>query len=391
MLSAWAGHLGQGRQPAGSPLGVYLHVPFCATRCGYCDFTTYTAEELGREAPISRGTYADAVIAEIEALREALGSRPAATVFLGGGTPTLLDPGRLARILDAAGAAFPRDRDAEVSVEANPDSVDEAALARLREAGFTRVSFGVQSLDATALAVLERTHTPGRALQAIAEARRAGFEHVSADLIYGTPGETDDALRRSLEGVLDAGIDHLSAYSLIVERGTRLAARVRRGEIPAPDDDVMAERYAIVDAAADSAGLTWYEVSNWARPGAECRHNMGYWRGHDWVGFGPGAHSHVRGLRWWNAKNPAAYAERISRSEAPVAGFEVVDDDQQAMEAIMLGLRLREGIAENSVGENRADDVRELIAEGLIERVGTRIAITDRGRLLADAVVRRLA
>lgn len=368
------------------PLGFYVHVPFCATRCGYCDFNTYTAEELGAGA--SRSTYADTVISEIRWARSQVrDDRPVSTVFVGGGTPTLLGAGDLVRILDAIDAEFGLEPGAEVTTEANPDSVSPAMLQELRDGGFTRVSFGVQSLARHVLEVLERTHTPGRALEAIAEARAAGFAHVSADLIYATPGESDEDLAASVAAVLDAGVDHLSAYSLIVEDGTRLAARVRRGDLPAPDDDVAADRYRIIDAMASAAGLEWYEVSNWARPGSECRHNLGYWSDADWWGAGPGAHGHLDGRRWWNLKHPAAYARALAEGQSPLAGEESVDDAGRALEQVMLGVRIRAGIPRAGLP---ADAVAELAGEGLIEASGDRIVLTSSGRLLADAVVRRL-
>lgn len=369
------------------PLGFYVHVPFCASRCGYCDFNTYTAEELG--AGVSRTTYADTVIDEIRwARRQVTEDRPVTTVFFGGGTPTLLGAADLVRILAVIRTEFGLDAEAEVTTEANPDSVDPGMLADLRDGGFTRVSFGVQSVAPRVLATLDRTHTPGRALQAIAEARAAGFGHVSADLIYATPGETHEDLQDSVDAVLDAGIDHLSAYSLIVEDGTRLAARVRRGELPPPDDDVAAERYRLVDAAAQRAGLRWYEVSNWSRPGSECRHNLGYWRNADWWGVGPGAHGHMDGRRWWNLKHPAAYAQAVAQGLPAVAGEEVVDAEGRALERIMLGMRLREGLAISGLPRAEVD---RLSSEGLIEMSADRIALTSSGRLLADAVVRRLS
>ena len=368
------------------PLGFYVHVPFCATRCGYCDFNTYTAEELGAGA--SRSTYADTVISEIRWARSQVrDDRPVSTVFVGGGTPTLLGAGDLVRILDAIDEEFGLESGAEVTTEANPDSVSPAMLQELREGGFTRVSFGVQSLAPHVLEVLERTHTPGRALEAIAEARAAGFAHVSADLIYATPGETDEDLAASVAALLDAGVDHLSAYSLIVEDGTRLAARVRRGDLPAPDDDVAADRYRVVDAMASAAGLEWYEVSNWARPGSECRHNLGYWKDADWWGAGPGAHGHLDGRRWWNLKHPAAYARALAEGQPPLAGEETVDEEGRALEQVMLGVRIRAGIPREGLPE---DAVGRLASEGLIEASGDRIVLTSSGRLLADAVVRRL-
>lgn len=368
------------------PLGFYVHVPFCASRCGYCDFNTYTAEELG--GGVSRSTYAETVIEEIRWARgQVPDDRPVSTVFVGGGTPTLLGAGDLVRILAVIRAEFGLEPDAEVTTEANPDSVSPAMLEELLAGGFTRVSFGVQSLAPHVLATLERTHTPGRALEVITEARAAGFDRVSADLIYATPGETDDDLRDSVRAVLDAGVDHVSAYSLIVEEGTRLAARVRRGELPAPDDDVAAERYRLIDSMASGAGLEWYEVSNWARPGSECRHNLGYWSDSDWWGAGPGAHGHLDGRRWWNLKHPTAYARAVAEGVAPVAGEEWVDETGRELERVMLGLRTRGGIDRAGLPEAAVQALEE---EGLIDASDSRVRLTAEGRLLADAVVRRL-
>ncbi len=380
------GHAEHNDRVLSRPLGFYVHVPFCASRCGYCDFNTYTAEELG--GGVSRSTYAETVIEEIRWARgQVPGDRPVSTVFVGGGTPTLLGAGDLVRILAVIRAEFGLEPDAEVTTEANPDSVSPAMLEELLAGGFTRVSFGVQSLAPHVLATLERTHTPGRALEVITEARAAGFDRVSADLIYATPGETDDDLRDSVRAVLDAGVDHVSAYSLIVEEGTRLAARVRRGELPAPDDDVAAERYRLIDSMASGAGLEWYEVSNWARPGSECRHNLGYWSDSDWWGAGPGAHGHLDGRRWWNLKHPTAYARAVAEGVAPVAGEEWVDETGRELERVMLGLRTRGGIERAGLPEVAVQALEE---EGLIDASDSRVRLTAEGRLLADAVVRRL-
>ena len=386
------GSLPEGTLVDSRPLSLYVHVPFCATRCGYCDFTTYTAEELGGGA--SRDSYADDGIAEVRLARRVLGSAelPVRTVFLGGGTPTLLPAADLGRILAAIDSEFGLAPGAEVTTEANPDSVDARSLADLREAGFTRVSFGMQSVVPHVLAMLERTHSPGRALAAVGEARAAGFEHVSLDLIYGTPGETADDWRRSVEAAAAADVDHVSAYALVVEDGTRLAARVRRGEVPLPDDDVAAECYEVADEAFGAVGLDWYEVSNWARPGGECRHNMAYWRGDHWWGVGPGAHSHVDGVRWWNVRHPAEYARRLRAGESPGAGRELLDHESRESERVLLGIRLREGLALDDL-PGRMPVVNELLAEGLLQpgaAVAGSAVLTLRGRLLADLVVRRL-
>ncbi|MES9541153.1 radical SAM family heme chaperone HemW [Actinomadura sp. NPDC000600] len=373
------------------PFAFYVHVPFCVTRCGYCDFNTYTATELGPGA--SRDSYADTAIREVRMARRVLGEAdlPVETVFVGGGTPTLLAPDDLGRVLAAIDAEFGLAPGAEVTTEANPESVDEAYIGKLREAGFTRVSYGMQSAREHVLAVLERAHTPGRVPQVVEWTRKAGFEHINLDLIYGTPGETDDDWRGSLEAALAAEPDHVSAYALIVEEGTRLAAQVRRGELTAPDDDAMADRYLIADELLSAHGLHWYEISNWAAdPRAACRHNMLYWTGADWWGVGPGAHSHVGGTRWWNVKHPAAYAARLAEGTTPAHAREILTDEDRHIERVMLELRLAQGCPTNLLDDEAA---RSLIDEGLIEPAPYeqgRAVLTLKGRLLADAVVRAL-
>ena len=271
--------------------GFYVHVPFCASRCGYCDFNTYTAPELAGSTGVDRATFAEHLAGEVGFARRVLGDRdvPVRTVFVGGGTPTLLAPDALGSVLRRIDAEFGLAPEAEVTLEANPDSVDMGSLARLREVGFTRISFGMQSAVPHVLAVLDRTHTPGGALRAVADARSAGFDQISLDLIYGTPGESLADWQSTVEAALSAQVGHISAYALIVEPGTRLAAAVRRGAIGAPDDDLMADMYDLADEAFSDAGLPWYELSNWAVPGQECRHNVAYWRGDDWWGVGPGS------------------------------------------------------------------------------------------------------
>ena len=306
---------------SGRRLSAYVHVPVCASRCGYCDFNTYTAAELGAQPGSSREAYLQALAGEVALARRTLGpdAPPLQTVFFGGGTPTLLPADELGGLLGRLRDAFGLAPDAEVTTEANPDSVTPASLAALREAGFTRLSFGMQSAVPHVLATLERTHTPGRALDAVRWAREAGFASISLDLIFGTPGESRADWQASVDAALAAGPDHVSAYSLIVEDGTRFAARVRRGELAAPDEDDLADKYELADAAFAAAGLEWYEISNWARPGHACRHNLAYWHGDDWWGFGPGAHSHVDGVRSWNVKHPRGYAERLAAGLAPTA------------------------------------------------------------------------
>jgi putative oxygen-independent coproporphyrinogen III oxidase len=376
------------------PFGVYVHVPFCASRCGYCDFTTYTATELGGTA--SQATYADDAIAEVRLARRVLGDveLPVDTVFFGGGTPTLLPPHDLTRILDAIGTEFGLVPDVEVTTEANPESVDQRALSQLRAAGFTRISFGMQSAREHVLATLDRVHTPGRATSAVADAHAAGFRHVNLDLIYGTPGETADDWRASLDAAIETGPDHISAYALVVEEGTRMAARVRRGELAAPDDDVLADRYLVADEALTAAGFHWYEVSNWATDdAARCRHNDGYWRGGNWWGVGPGAHSHVGGVRWWNARHPTPYAEALAANRSPAAGRETLTPEQRNVERVMLELRTREGLALEGLHHSATTAARAAVGDKLLEQTAYdngRAVRTLRGRLLADRIVRDL-
>ncbi len=375
------------------PFGVYVHVPFCRVRCGYCDFNTYTAEELG--GGVSRSSYADQAVAEVRLARVVLGGAdaPVETVFLGGGTPTLLAPEDLGRMLAAIDDEFGLAPGAEVTTEANPDSVDADSLARLREAGFTRVSFGMQSAVPHVLAVLDRTHDPERVPRVVEAARAAGFDQISLDLIYGTPGESAADWSTTLDAALACAPDHVSAYSLIVEDGTALARRVRRGELPMPDDDDLADKYVQADERLTAAGLGWYEVSNWARDdAARCRHNLAYWRGTDWWGIGPGAHSHVGGVRWWNVKHPTAYAARLADGLSPAHAREVLDEETRAVERVLLEVRLREGL---SMDVLRTRDgvtgvLEGLVADGLVEDRPDRVVLTRRGRLLADGVVRSL-
>jgi oxygen-independent coproporphyrinogen-3 oxidase len=384
----------------GRPFGIYVHVPFCTTRCGYCDFNTYTAAELGGgpagHATVSLDTYPGLAIAEIAFARSVLGQAdiPVSTVFFGGGTPTLMPPAAFGAILRAIDARFGLAPGAEVTAEANPESVDAATLSELRAQGVNRVSFGMQSVVPGVLAVLDRAHQPGRPARCAAWARAAGFDHVSLDLIYGTPGETEADWRHSLDAAVAAGPDHISAYALTVEAGTRLAARVRRGELAAPDDDVLADRYLVADEVLTAAGLGWYEISNWAAgPASRCAHNMLYWTGGDWWGIGPGAHSHVGGTRWWNVRHPAAYGDRIGAGVSPSQAREVLAEAERQLERVMLLVRLAEGCPVAVLGPAGQANVPAVVAEGLASAEAYargRVVLTTRGRLLADTVTRKL-
>ncbi len=381
---------------ADTDFGVYVHVPFCASRCGYCDFNTYTTSELGAGGAASASGYAEIALAEIELAQSVLGpgAPPVRTVFFGGGTPTLLPAADLVHLLRRIESCFGLATGAEITTEANPESVDQAYLEQLRAGGFTRISLGMQSARPHVLAVLDRQHAPGRAQAAVAAARRAGFDHVNLDLIYGAPGESESDWQASLDVAVAADVDHVSAYALIVEPGTRLARLVASGQLPAPDDDVLADRYEQADRTLTAAGLSWYEVSNWATgEAARCRHNELYWRSGNWWGIGPGAHSHVAGTRWWNVRHPSAYADRLARGDSPAQAREILDSNAQHAERVLLGIRLEAGLALDELSGSGREASRRAVDDGLLSPVAHaagRAVLTMRGRLLADAVVRDL-
>ena len=396
--------------------GAYVHVPFCARRCGYCDFNTYV---MGR-AGLTPDGWLDGMRAEIALARRAVddpadalrgqflpfgtsGTGPAATetdpaasgtplrtVFFGGGTPTLLGAGPLVAVLDELRATFGLVRDAEVTVEANPETVTDELLDALLAGGVTRLSLGMQSADAAVLRVLDRVHTPGQATRCVEAAHKAGFRDVSLDLIYGTPGESLASWQATLEAALSVAPEHVSCYALIVEPGTPLARRIEAGELPAPDDDLSADKYDRADELLTAAGLTWYELSNWALDTHECRHNLGYWRGLDWWGFGPGAHSHRRRRRWWNHKSPARWAAALAAGRAPEAGSEIIDDEMAHQERVLLELRLASGLPRDVLTPEEASRVPALVDDGLLFDGANRLVLTRRGRLLADLVTRQL-
>jgi oxygen-independent coproporphyrinogen-3 oxidase len=384
----------------GVPFGVYVHVPFCETRCGYCDFNTYTATELG--TGVSRGSYADTVLLELRLAAEVLGDGdalgrripPVSTIFFGGGTPSLLPAEHLGLIIDEVAERFGLAPDVEITTEANPESVAPGYLAALRQAGFTRISLGMQSAAPHVLEVLDRRHRPGRPEQAVAEARAAGFEHVNLDLIYGAPYETDADWQASLDAAVAAGPDHISAYALVVETGTALARQVQSGVVPPVDDDVLADRYVMADETLAAAGFSWYEVSNWARtPEARCRHNELYWSDANWWGFGPGAHSHVSGTRWWNVKHPVRYTAMLQGGISPAAGRETLDPAARYTEKVMLGVRMRDGLPTYDLTAEARGVLPQLTTWGLLDAgavAAGRVVLTQRGRLMADAVVREL-
>ncbi|MGJ4087659.1 radical SAM family heme chaperone HemW [Corynebacterium macclintockiae] len=403
--------------------GLYIHVPFCSTRCGYCDFNTYTPQELSEaEGSAIEGRavdgntipgYLDALERELEVAAEVWDyPGEVQTVFFGGGTPSMLGHEGLARALNAARRTVGLAADAEITTEANPESTSPEFFEHLREAGFNRISLGMQSAMGHVLKVLERQHTPGRPIEATREAKRAGFEHINLDVIYGTPTETDEDLQRTLDAVLEADVDHVSAYSLIVEDGTAMARKVRRGELSAPDEDTLADRYDAIDARLRQAGFNWYEVSNWAKPGGECQHNLIYWRSGQWWGAGPGAHGCVRlrgeghsesGLvRLVNAKRPATYWDGLlgevegastRKDGLPVPGSVVtterLSNDDLRTEQVMLQLRLAEGL--QLAGSDENAELQRVIERytglGLLDNRGERLRLTDKGRYLADGIV----
>ncbi|GAB47764.1 radical SAM family heme chaperone HemW [Mobilicoccus pelagius] len=403
-----------GRRGSGS-FGAYVHVPFCLRRCGYCDFNTYTPRELGGEhASALTGPYLEALLAEIRLAGRVLPRRPFDTVFFGGGTPTLLEPEQLGAVLTALDETFGLASDVEVTTEANPDTVDPAThpgrIEALAGIGITRMSLGMQSAMPHVLATLDRTHDQGAVGRSVEAAHGVGLA-TSVDLIYGTPGESLDDWRRSLEAAIALRPDHVSAYALVVEEGTRLAAQVRRGVVPAPEDDDEADKYELADALLSAAGYRWYEVSNWsATDVGVCRHNEGYWRSDPWWGFGPGSHSHVGGVRWWNVRHPAAYANRLGSGESPAQAREILGADQRYVEDVMLRMRLAEGLPPRALAPEGRAAVPGIVRDGLAVLTGDtpedevagsdpgggvdasdgRMVLTERGRLLADTVLHRL-
>ncbi|WP_375474568.1 radical SAM family heme chaperone HemW [uncultured Jatrophihabitans sp.] len=391
-----------GRLPAAAldaardrPFGVYVHVPFCTRRCGYCDFNTYTATELG--PGVNQGNYVDTMLREIALAADVLAGAalpPVSTIFFGGGTPTLLPAEHLGLVIREVAESFGLAADVEITTEANPETVAPGYLGKLRAAGFTRISVGMQSAVPRVLAVLDREHRPGRPEQVVAEARAAGFEHVNLDLIYGAPHETDADWQASLDAAVGAGPDHVSAYALVVEEGTALARQVASGAVPATDDDVQADRYVMADETLRAAGYDWYEISNWARTASgRCRHNELYWSDANWWGFGPGAHSHVGGVRWWNVKHPTRYAALLDAGASPAAGRETLDADARWTERVMLGVRRREGLPVAELRQPARQALPQLATWGLLDPGSLhagRVTLTQRGRLMADAVVKEL-
>jgi len=383
-------------------LSFYVHIPYCVKRCGYCDFNTYTPTDLLSQSSTNNDSasvqtvangYIDLVIQEIELARRTVGKASVPTIFFGGGTPTLLPARDLVRIVDAISGRFSLERRCEITVEANPDSVTKESLATLRAGGINRISFGMQSAVPHVLKVLDRTHRSENLVSATQWAKEVGFDHISVDLIYGTPGESLNDWKVSIDAALALPIDHISAYALIVEHGTKLARQVNSGEITMPDDDETAEKYRMADDSFSQAGFTWYELSNWARPGGECRHNIAYWQNSEWWGLGPGAHSHIENSRWWNVKHPNSYRAKITANETPIQEREELSLDNQRTENLMLAIRMKAGIALKNLSEEQCVAAEKYVgSEHLDLEKWERgaLVLTQSGRLIADRIVREL-
>ena len=379
-----------------SNLSFYVHIPYCLRRCGYCDFNTYTPSELSITSELSNisQTYLDLVLQEIDFARSQSTAVSVPSIFFGGGTPTLMAPTDLGRVLATISDRFELPPDAEITIEANPDSVSKESLSRLREVGFNRISFGMQSAVPHVLASLDRTHNPDNVMRAVMWAKESGFEELSVDLIYGAPGESVSDWRTSIEAALSLPITHISAYALIVEDGTKLANQVRRGEVVIPDDDETADKYLLADELLELAGFHWYELSNWSKHGSESRHNLRYWNGENWWGAGPGAHSHLDGRRFWNVKHPDAYAQRILKTGDPKADEEYTEPSQKWNEELMLKIRLAQGLPQSFFPPEKMNSLLGYLAEGYLDQnawsVG-KVVLTRTGRLLADRIVREFA
>ncbi|MEK7693163.1 MAG: radical SAM family heme chaperone HemW [Chloroflexota bacterium] len=383
-------------------IGLYLHIPFCTAKCGYCDFNSYA----GHEHMIP--SYAETLVKDASLWRDAVGGRSIETVFFGGGTPSLNPVEEMAKILDGMRATFHIDPDAEVALEANPGSITTEYLRGLRDIGFNRLSIGIQSFDDEELVMLDRVHTGQQARQAYASAREAGFENVNLDLIYGLSEQPLAAWQQTLEEALALGPEHLSLYALTVEDGTPLARDVARGRVPAPDPDMQAEHYEWTQDRLGRAGFEHYEISNWARPGYRCKHNLVYWQNREYLGLGAGAHSFLNGVRFSAVLLPNRYAELVDESAAALAdgsgtmlhivGAETVTPELSMADTLILGLRLLDGVDAGAfarrygrgVDDVYGDVLAEFTGYGLLERTPTHLRLTPRGRLLSNELFQRL-
>lgn len=375
-------------------LSFYIHIPYCVKRCGYCDFNTYTPAELqGPDLESVSKNYISAVLKEIELAKKTVGAAEVPSIFFGGGTPSLMPAVELARVIQEIRDRFELSPDSEITIEVNPDSVSLDFLKKMRQAGANRISMGMQSAVPHVLKVLDRTHNPENVSTAVEKARQAGFEHVSVDLIYGAPGESISDWQQSVTSALQLPIDHISAYALIIEKGTKLAAQISRGEVQMPPDEETAEKYLIADSAFEAAGFNWYELSNWSKPGGQCRHNIAYWNGSMWWGVGPGAHSYFDNRRWWNVKHPATYQQKINAGESPVQSEEILSEENLADEYLMLQIRRREGIPHRNLKDSQVSRAAEYVDSGHLDQAewtAQKLVLTQQGRLIADRIVRDL-
>ena len=375
-------------------LSFYIHIPYCVKRCGYCDFNTYTPAELkGPDLESVSKNYISAVLKEIELAQKTVGAAEVPSIFFGGGTPSLMPAVELARVIQEIRDRFELSPDIEITIEVNPDSVSLDFLEKMRQAGANRISMGMQSAVPHVLKVLDRTHNPENVSTAVEKARQAGFEHVSVDLIYGAPGESVSDWQQSVTSALQLPIDHISAYALIIEKGTKLAAQISRGEVQMPPDEETAEKYLIADSAFEAAGFNWYELSNWSKPGGQCRHNIAYWNGSMWWGVGPGAHSYFDNRRWWNVKHPATYQQKINAGESPVQSEEILSEENLADEYLMLQIRRREGIPHRNLKDSQVSRAAEYVDSGHLDQAewtAQKLVLTQQGRLIADRIVRDL-
>ena len=377
-------------------LAFYIHIPYCVKRCGYCDFNTYTPAELQLTEGLTQisNSYIDLLVKEIEFARNQVGeSAIVPSIFFGGGTPSLMEASDIKRVITAISKQFKLDPIAEVTLETNPDTVTKEKLKQFYDAGVNRISFGMQSSVSHVLKTLDRTHNPENLPQVTKWASEVGFKEISVDLIYGTPGESKQDWQQSIDSALALPISHISAYALIVEEGTKLAAQIKRGEIAKPDDDLTAEKYIMADKAFTTAGFHWYELSNWAKPNSQSKHNLAYWLGHNWWGAGPGAHSHINGKRFWNVKHPNLYKQKIQANETVILDSEVLKGSQIESERLMLSIRLPQGVEKNTLNNQQILELTDYVNSGHLDQENWnlgRATLTLDGRLIADRIVREI-
>ena len=386
------------RSNESNELSFYIHIPYCSKRCGYCDFNTYTPSELSAGATLIQvseiaAKYIDTALLEIELAAKTAGQKVVPTIFFGGGTPSLLPANEIARVIAKIKSSFDLDNDAEITLEANPDSLTREFLEGIKRAGVNRISLGMQSAVPKVLEALDRTHNPENVTKSALLIKEVGFEHLSVDLIYGAPGETLSDWEESYRTALDLPIDHVSAYALIVEQGTKLASQIKRGEKQLPPDDETAEKYLLFDSFANQKGFSWYELSNWAKPNGECRHNIAYWNGSNWWGIGPGAHSFLKNRRWWNVKHPAKYQELLMNRKSPELSSEELTLENRRDEALMLQIRMRSGIPLSDLNDSQVVVAKSYLASEHLENDGwatNRLVLSPKGRLIADRIVREM-